>query len=109
MPKSDDDLVAEFRAATDGLFFMSETDSPFEVSIIPNGAELSEDSLRRLTGKGGDATVDERAVADFFRASMKEHEGQNETGHAIVGRYRQLYSLIESELTNVRVFRIGEI
>ena len=109
MAKTDEQLKAEFSAATDGLLFMSETDAPFEIGIVPQGADLSDDSLRRMAGKSPDAPVEQRALADFFRASMKEHEGQNETGRAIAARFRKLYSLIESELSDVRVFRIGEI
>ena len=109
MAKNDEQLKAEFIEATEGLLFMSETDAPFEIGIVSQSADLSDDSLRRITGKNPDALVEQRALSDFFRASMKEHEGQNETGRASTARFRKLYSLLESELSDVRVFRIGEI
>jgi Nuclease A inhibitor-like protein len=109
MTKSDEQLKAEFSAATEGLFFMSETDAPFENSFVPQDTDLSGDSLRRMAGKNPDAPVEQRALSDFFRAPMKEYEGQNEIGRAAAARFRNLYSLIESELSDVRVFRVGEI
>jgi hypothetical protein len=105
--KTDEQLVEALREATRGLMFMSESDYPFEVVLWE--AEPTHDTLRALTGSDASAPVEERSAADFFRVAASEADWKGAQELASARRYQTLLRLLEENLTDLRVFRVGEI
>ncbi|MBM4360583.1 MAG: hypothetical protein FJ096_20950 [Deltaproteobacteria bacterium] len=103
-------LDSALASAAKGWLWMSESDYP----VVPFAAEapasspLTEDDVRALVGADESKPVDERSLAVF------EGVGRNEPGMApeeveLAVRYRRLRHLLESNLTDVRVFYVGEV
>lgn len=92
---TDERLLEELRAATEGLTYMSESDYPFEVFRWE--AEPTPESLRALAGAAEGAAVETRAPADFFRAPATE------------SGFQKAQRLLEENLSDLRVYRVGEI
>lgn len=105
--KTDDQLIEELNRATRGLLFMSESDFAFEV--IRWKAEPTPEFLRGLTGHDASAPVEEQGIADFFRAAASEPDWKGEAELASARKYQGLLRLLEENLTDLRVFRVGEI
>ncbi|MGA9997949.1 MAG: nuclease A inhibitor family protein [Pyrinomonadaceae bacterium] len=107
---SDEQLIHELERATEGLLFMSESDYPFEVVRLES---LSEEDvpqrLRRLAGADTAAPVETRSVEDFFRVAAAEAEWKDAQALETAKRYQALLSLLKENLTDVRVYRVGEI
>ena len=108
MRKSDEQLTEELRAATRGLLFMSESDYPFEVFKWGN-AEPTREFLRGLAGKDSSATVETRGAREFFRAAASEPEWKGEAELAVARRFQALVRLLETSLSDLKVYRVGEI
>ena len=106
---SDTDILDRFKAATSGLFFMSESDYPFDTRLWSGVEEPTPDQLKSEAGVPADAPVQKLSVDDFFHAATKEHEGQSDVGKALVARYKQLVRTIDENLTDTAVYKFGTI
>lgn len=107
--KSDEELLAELKQATNGLFVMSESDYPVEVLFLNGEEELSPQFLRQLAGADAAALVETRSFDEFFRSTTFEtisNEGGQLKG-APGGH--TLFSLLKDNLTDLHVYRIGKI
>lgn len=107
--KSDEELLAELRRATRGLFVMSESDYPFETVHLEGETELSQQRLRRLAGAGEDAPVEIRSVEEFFGSTTFERVLKEGEAPASMKGYEGLAELLRRNLTELRVYRIGKI
>jgi hypothetical protein len=107
--KSDERLYAELREATRGLLFMSESDYPFEVVRWEGIEEMSPEYLRAAAAGDATARVEERTITDFFRVAAGEQEWKGEAELALAKRYQSLIRLLEENLKEVKVYRVGEI
>jgi hypothetical protein len=105
---TDEQLIEELREATRGLTFMSESDYPFEV-FRWNAAEPTDEFLRGLSGEAADAPVETRTLADFFRVAASESEWKNAEQLATARKFQTLLHLLEENLTDLKVFRVGSI
>jgi hypothetical protein len=105
--KTDEQLVEELRGATRGLMFMSESDYPFEV--VRWKTEPTHDFLRALTEHDASAPVEGQSASDFFRAPASEADWKGEAELASARKFQSLVRLLEENLTDLRVFRVGEI
>jgi hypothetical protein len=105
--KSDEQLCEELKEATRGLLFMSESDYPFEVLRWEGVREMSSEHVRKMTGQSDAAPLEERTVADFFRVAAGEQEWKGEEELALAKRYQSLVRLLEENLKEVRVYRVG--
>lgn len=105
---TDEQLIEELRGATRGLMMMSESDYPFEV-FKWGAEEPSEEFLRGLTGEAADAPVETRTAADFFRVAASEAEWKNAEQLADARKFKSLLGLLEANLKDLRVYRVGSI
>jgi hypothetical protein len=53
--------------------------------------------------------LEERTIADFFRVAAGEQEWKGEEELALAKRYQSLVRLLEENLKDVRVYRVGAI
>jgi hypothetical protein len=106
--KSDEQLTEELRDATRGLLFMSESDYPLEV-FKWGSAEPTLEFLRGLAGKDSSAPVETQEAGEFFRAAASEPEWKGESELAVARRYKALLRLLESNLSDLKVYRVGLI
>ena len=106
--KSDEQLMEELKVATRGLLFMSESDYPFEV-FKWGSAEPTREFLRGPAGRDSSAPVETQGAAEFFRAAASEPEWKGEAELAVARRYKALLRLLESSLSDLRVYRVGAI
>ena len=102
------DLLPELKAACDDLLWRSETDSPFEVAVLPSEQPLA--SIDQLLSRYPDNTpVDIVSLDDFFGQSTVERAWFDSRELALVERYRNLRDLLETTLENLQVYRIGTV
>jgi hypothetical protein len=108
---SDATLLTQLEAAIAGLTWMSESDYPFEIVQWPQQtvAALTDETLRSLTNHPPQAPVERREFKAFFTWVTTEQDWHGEDDRAIVKRYQELVALLEQHLTDLQVYRIGEI
>ena len=93
MGKSNEEIVNSLSRAAAGLLFMSESDYPFEVIQWAGLKEPTPDFIRSLTGEAEDCPVQEIEVEDFLSA----------------GRYQRLLMALQSQLSNLKAYKVGRI
>jgi hypothetical protein len=85
------DELQEIRKASDGLEYPSESDAPFDVVRWP--------AKDALAGHFGAARkVEEVGIDAFFAELFETDDGE---------RYRQLHRALESNLKQLKIYRVG--
>jgi hypothetical protein len=85
------DELQEIRKASAGLEFPSESDAPFDVIRWP-----AKDAI--TAHFGGRRKVEEVAIDAFFAELLESDDGE---------RYRQLRRTLESQLKQLKIYRVG--
>lgn len=106
--KSDEQILAELRASSEGLFYMSESDYPFETVRWDGTAELSPEYLRAASGEAANARVEVRSLDDFFRVATSEASWKREPELALAKRFQNLVRVLRENLADVKAHRIGK-
>jgi hypothetical protein len=107
--KTDGQLLEELEQAIAGLLFMSESDYPFSIIFWKGNVEVTEAYLREQAGSGADAPVSVKSVDEFFHAAVSEPDWKGEAELALAKKYQSLVSLLKEHLSDLRVYRVGEI
>ncbi|TKC99998.1 nuclease A inhibitor family protein [Polyangium fumosum] len=94
-------LMQSIEEAAAGLLFPSESDFPIEAYRF--GAEEPTPSVvLRARGLPPDTPVEETSLASFFEGLV---EGDDDGS----GRFRALVDLLQRELAELRVYRVGKV
>jgi hypothetical protein len=107
--KSDRGIIEELKQLTDGLFYMSESDYPFEIIYREGTAEISPQYLRELSGEANDAPVEVRSVDDFLRGVGSGLMWQGGQQVAVARDYQALLKYLKENLDKLKVYRVGRI
>jgi hypothetical protein len=103
-------LITRLKDATTGLLWMSEIDSPLEViHWSPSVLELTQERLLKLTHHPLTTPVKRVAVDTFFAGATEEQDWFGEEERAIAERYRNLVAILKHSLSNLQVYRVGEV
>ena len=102
-------IIEQLQQASQGLLWLSESNYPFEVvywqeenpiikqKLLQNGNEESEKTIKTIT------------LEKFFKSATCQQDWQNQAEKEEVDRYQTLVKLLQEKLTNIIVYRIGEI
>ncbi|RNI26922.1 nuclease A inhibitor family protein [Rufibacter latericius] len=102
-------LLPQLTQAAQGLLFISESESPLEPFSLPTGVSLSSgaDFLKALGMNG--QPVEQVELAYFFRNMVRTSPDQEPAQQAIAQRFIALLQWLETNLQEVRVYRVGQI
>jgi hypothetical protein len=91
------DDLAEITKAASGLQYPSESDAPFDVFRWPG---TTSGTARDVVGSHGGAgrKIEEVAIDAFFAELIESDDGE---------RYKRLRRALESELKDLKIFRVG--
>ncbi len=107
--KSDEQLLAELKEATEGLTFMSESDYPLEVVHWEELQEITHHFLRQVSEQPAAAPVRMQSVDEFFHVAVSEAKWKSTEQLAVAKRYQILVRLLKDNLKDLKVYRIGEV
>ena len=93
MGQDDEEILKRLSQAAAGLLFMSESDYRFELILWAGPKELTPDFIRSITGETEDCPVQELEVEDVLSA----------------GRYQRLLMALQSQLSNLKAYKVGRI
>ena len=104
-----DNPLQDLQKAIKGLLYTSESDSPFDVvHWAKQEPMLTERDLRSLAGKSPDAHVEEVGLDEFFHDLTQDQEWHDADDKKTVERYRTLLAVLNGDLNDLKVFKIGE-
>jgi Nuclease A inhibitor-like protein. len=102
-------LLEKIRRASEGLFYISETDAGIEPFEGTKAEAVTKEEILRQTGNEPDAPVEERDFADFFARLTAEKDWYGEEEKLTAARFAELKKLLEENLNDLKVFKIGRI
>lgn len=101
--------------AVKDLYYISETDAPFETFVFQpeKGAEpfsiVTAGDVLRFAQKPPETPVQEQTLADFFRFPTAEQDWHTDEDKQTVRRFQKLQKLLENHLENLKVFKLGQV
>ena len=107
-PKNED-LAAQIKAITDGLYYMSETDAEIFPFVGKPAESVSAAEISGQIGAGKDLPIEEKNFADFFAPLVGVEDWYGDEENATVRKFEALKSLLEKNLKDLKVFKIGKI
>ncbi len=106
-----DGLRASIAEATKDLWFMSESDYPFDF-FLAEGAGATRptgEQMLKLLGKDAGTPVEVRDFAEFFADHTTPEDWWGDCEEADAAKYSQLRAALEANLTDLQVIRVGEV
>ncbi len=107
--KGDEQLLAELKEATEGLIFMSESDYPLEVIRWEGTNEISPEYIRESAGQPPAEPLKITSADESFKVAASEAEWKSKEELDTAKRYQTLVRLLKENLTDLKVYRVGEI
>jgi hypothetical protein len=102
------EIIDRLKQATADLLWASESDYPFEAIAWERDVEMTPTALfKELTLTG--LKIETLTLSDFFAPALIIEDWYEEEELATVDRYTNLVRDLESNLTEIQVFRLGEI
>lgn len=92
--RSDEEIIAELKIATEGFLLMSEGDYPVKVIKWDGQTAITPEYLRGISGVPADSEIYETEVDNFYRANAK---------------FQEVVRLLKSNLTDPKVYKVGLI
>lgn len=108
-------LADKLNDAVKDLYYISETDAPFEPFVwqAETGAEgfssVNAADVLGFTQKPPETPVQEQTLADFFRFPAAEQDWHTDEDKKIVRRFQKLQKLLETNLKDPKVFKLGTV
>ncbi len=104
-------MLETLQNASAGLLMLSESEAPFEVFEWENPTKqpLTNAIFLEKTNISPETKVETVTVQHFFRNAVVEKDWFEESERQTAKRFQNLVSILESELTDLQVFRCGSI
>ena len=100
------ELIDRLSQAAEGLLWLSESDYPFETVGIENVDNIKS-KLLELTKCNSETTIEVKELDEFFDRVTEEKDWYNSEEMAECKRYQALVNLLETHLSDIKVYRIG--
>ncbi|MFD3000894.1 nuclease A inhibitor family protein [Pontibacter toksunensis] len=103
-------LLQQLRTASEGLAYVSETDHPFEVVHLPDVKDSNSlpSALKNMAALPEDEKVETVELPYFFRNLTRDEPEAGEEENNTARRFRKLQELLEQNLQEVKVYRMGK-
>lgn len=92
MLKTDNEILQELRRASSGVFWLSESDYPFELIQWDGRAEITPEFIRGITGESTDSPIQ---MPDFDTFMSAQHHN--------------LANMLRANLSDLKVYKVGRI
>ncbi len=96
----DNEILAQLKEKTEGLYFLSESDYPFE-TLQWGSQDITDDFLRNLPAENSQAAVEEASFEDFYQKYAVTLQQADS--------YRPAFDVLRNNLTDLRVYRVGRV
>jgi len=102
-------LSEQIKNAAAGLWYMSETDAEIFPFTGSKAEAVTKENLLGQIGKPPDTPVEERGFDEMLARFVKIQDWFGDEEKATAGRFAALKSLLEKNLTDLKVFKVGLI
>lgn len=103
------DLTEQIKSAAEGLWYISETDAEIFPFTGSKADAVTKENLLSQLGKPADAPVEERGFEEMFARFVTIQDWFGDEEKATTEKFAALKSLLETNLTDLKVFKVGQI
>ena len=104
-----DYLTEQIKIAVKGLYYISETDAEILPFVGKQAKAVSKQEILSQIKKPADTTIEEKDFARFFVRLTEIQDWFGDEEKEIAQRFVQLKELLEKNLRDLKVFKIGKI
>lgn len=105
----DQELIAQLELATKDLLWFSEAEYPIQVVYWHVAASFTPDTLLQQQQYAPETKITIQEFHSFFAVPTKQETWHNEAEQAQVVKYQNLVSLMTENLTDLKVYLLGEV
>lgn len=106
---SRNDLTEQIKKASDGLYYISETDAEISLFIGKPAVNVNKETILSQTQSASDSKVEERDFIDFFTRLTEIQEWFGDEESETAKKFVRLKDILEKNLRDLKVFKIGKI
>jgi len=103
---STNEAIKALKDASEGLLYQSESDEPFTVFKWKGEGELTKEAVLKRARKPASASVEELSLEEFFKDLTAAQDWHGEK--AVVTQYTKLLEVIRQNLSEAKVFKVGQ-
>lgn len=100
-------LIDEIAGASEGLLFMSETDSPVQPFAWEESAPFSIEALREAKGYNISTPITRLDVDEFFGSATRTYDWHGPEERERVQRFEALLATLKSRLSDIAAYKVG--
>lgn len=105
----DRQLIAQLELVSKDLFWSSEAEYPLDVFYWNKSDNFDEHTLLKLRNYPAETKIAIREFHSFLDSATRSEPWHNEAEQLEVRRYQAIANLIAENLTDVRVYLLGEV
>lgn len=102
-------LLEKIKTASEGLYYISETDAEILPFTGSKADSVTKEELLKQTNNQADAPVEEREFSEIFARLTKMQDWFGDEEKATAEKFSALKDLLEKNLRDLKVFKIGSI
>ena len=102
-------LSEQIKKAAEGLWYISETDAEIFPFTGSKADAVTKENLLKQIGQPPDVVVEERGFDEMFARFIKIQDWHGDEEKATAGKFAALKTLLEKNLTDLKVFKVGRI
>ncbi len=102
-------LKKQIKKVSEGLYFISETDAEILPFFGAQAQVVTKEEILIQTKSVADAPVEERNFTEFFARLTEIQDWFGDEEKATARKFAELKNLLESNLRDLKVFKIGKI
>lgn len=100
--------LQKIREASEGLLYLSEADYPLETVYLDEPVSDLNRALLSLATKEAGTPIEKVELPYFFRNQVRVYPDSPPEQQARAQRFSRLQQVLEEELTDIAVYRVGE-
>ena len=104
-----DYLTEQIKIAVKGLYYISETDAEILPFVGKQAKAVSKQEILSQIKKAADSTIEEKDFAGFFARLTEVQDWFGDEEKEIALKFMRLKELLEKNLRDLKVFKVGEI
>jgi hypothetical protein len=108
-PEQDEKLSEQIKKASEGLYYISETDAEISPFAGTRADAVTKENLLSQTANKPDAPIEERDFEGFFTRLTKIQDWFGDEEKHAAERFARLKELLEKNLKDLKVFKVGRI
>lgn len=101
-------LIEQIKNSVVGLYYMSETDAEIFPFIGKEAESVTKEEILSQSGNAVDSSVEEKGFTEFFARLTDVQDWFGDEEKRTVEKYLILKELLEKNLRDLKVFRIGK-